>query len=308
MGYGFSLVVRGRDATPETFVEVAHKAEANDLDALWLSAHVIVPPQVKSGYSLVPDLPHPPHWKEGYWEPFTICAYLAALTQRITLGTSVLVLPQHNPFEVAKQVAEIDQLSNGRFVLGIGVGWFEEEFEVLGQDFKTRGARTDDALRLMKQLWADDPVTYDGRFYRCENAYFAPKPVSKPHPPLMVAGGGKPAWRRAAEFADAFHPVRVQPDSIEMMAAEIAKQCERFGRPTNAVKMTVKLPMSFKDEAPSGDDFATQGRARDIVDGIKRYRDAGVEDFTFDVVPEARANLLETMERFVQDVRPHLES
>ena len=187
MRYGFSLIVRGEDATPETFVKMAERAEALEMDSLWLSAHVVLPPQVKSGYVLIPGRKHPPHWRECYWEPFTVLSFLAAHTTRITLGTSVVVLPMHNPFECAKQVAEVDRLSNGRFVFGLGVGWFEEEFEVLGQDFGNRGARTDDAIELMKMLWAEDPVTYKGRFYSCEDVAFSPKPVQRPHPPIWVA-------------------------------------------------------------------------------------------------------------------------
>jgi|GEM_PF-6456529 len=141
MKFGFSLIVRGNDATPETFREVAERAESREIDALWLSAHVILPPQTKSDYVMVPGLAHPPHWRERYWEPFTVLGYLAAVTSKIRLGTSIVVLPQHNPFEVAKQVAEIDQLSNGRMIFGVGAGWFEEEFEVLGQNYKNRGAQ-----------------------------------------------------------------------------------------------------------------------------------------------------------------------
>jgi len=188
MKFGFSLIVRGNEATPDTFQQVAQRAESCGLDALWLSAHVIVPPQTKSNYVMVPGLAHPPHWKERYWEPFTVLGYLAAVTSKIQLGTSIVVLPLHNPFEVAKQVAEIDQLSNGRMIFGVGAGWFEEEFEVLGQDYKNRGARMDDALQLIDQLWKPDPVNYSGQFYNVKDAYFAPKPVQTPNPPIWIAG------------------------------------------------------------------------------------------------------------------------
>lgn len=146
MEFGFSMVVRGPDACPETFVAIAERAELLELDSLWFSAHVILPPQTKSDYAMVPGARYGDHWKEGYWEPFTVMSYLAAKTRRITFGTSIIVLPMHNPFEVAKQIAEFDQLSDGRFIFGVGVGWFEEEFEVLGQNFNDRGARTNDAL------------------------------------------------------------------------------------------------------------------------------------------------------------------
>ena len=304
MKYGCSLIVRGEDATPDTFVKMAERAEALELDSLWLSAHVVLPPQVKSGYVLIPGRPHPSHWRECYWEPFTVLSFLAAHTRRITLGTSVTVLPMHNPFEVAKQVAEVDQLSGGRFIFGIGVGWFEEEFEVLGQNFANRGARTDDAIELMKRLWADDPVTYEGRFYSCENAAFAPKPVQRPHPPIWVAGASRPACRRAAQYAEAFHPVRMPVEKVVEMRTEIDAQCERFGRAPGSVKLGVKLPMVFQDEPG---EFPTQGTPRQIVDGIRRYIDVGAEHFTLDFVPEKLDVALDAMERFAQEVRPKLD-
>ena len=206
MKFGFSLVVRGKDATPDTFARMAERAEALELNSLWCSAHVILPPQVKSGYVLIPGLKHSEHWRERYWEPFTVLSYLAGLTSKIQLGTSVVVMPMHHPFELAKQVAEVDQLSGGRIVFGIGVGWFEEEFEVLGQDFHNRGARTNEGLELMKVLWSDDPVTFKGKHYSVENASFAPKPVQQPSPPIWIAGGSKAALKRTARYGDAWHP------------------------------------------------------------------------------------------------------
>ena len=93
MKFGFSLLVRGNDATPDSFAQMAERAETLELDSLWCSAHVIIPPQVKSDYVLIPGLKHPAHWKERYWEPFTVLSYLAGLTRRVHLGTSVVVMP-----------------------------------------------------------------------------------------------------------------------------------------------------------------------------------------------------------------------
>ncbi|MEM7023985.1 MAG: TIGR03619 family F420-dependent LLM class oxidoreductase, partial [Pseudomonadota bacterium] len=190
MKFGFSLVVRGEDATPETFAQTAERAEALEVDSLWSSAHVILPPQVKSGYGGTPGLNHPEHWKARYWEPFTMLSFLAGLTSKIQLGTSVVVMPMHNPIELAKQVAELDQLSRGRFLFGIGVGWFQEEFDVLGQNFRTRGARTNEGLDLMRALWGDDPVTFKGKYYSFEDAYFAPKGAHQLEP-LIGAGAAR---------------------------------------------------------------------------------------------------------------------
>jgi probable F420-dependent oxidoreductase len=306
MKFGFSLVMRGNDATPDTFEKMAERAEALELDSLWCSAHVIVPPQVKSGYVLIPGLMHPEHWKERYWEPFTVLSYLAGLTKKVMLGTSVVVLPMHNPFEIAKQVAEVDELSGGRFVFGIGVGWFEEEFEVLGQNFRNRGARTNEALDLMKALWADDPVTFQGEHYAVENACFAPKPVQQPGPPIWVAGGSKPALKRAARYGDVWHPARPSFEQLEQGAAALGRYVEEAGRPLGSVEVAVKCPVIFQPGPPGAGEPPTQGRPADIADGLKRYRDLGSTHFVLDMLPETRAVALDTMERFAQEVRPKL--
>ena len=307
MKFGFSLVVRGNDATPDTFAQIAERAEVLDIDSLWLSAHVILPPQVKSGYVLIPGRKHAEHWKECYWEPFTVMSYLAALTSRITLGTSVVIVPMHNPVELAKQVAEVDCLSGGRFVFGIGVGWFEEEFEVLGKDFHNRGARTDEAMDLMKALWSDDPVSFEGRYTSVENAYFSPKPVQKPSPPIWVAGGSKAALKRAARIGDAWHPARPTLEQLHAARAELNGYLEEAGRAPESLEIAVKTPLVFQDGPPGSDDPLTQGRVPDIVDGLAKYRDAGSSHMVLDFVPETLATALDTMERFAQEVRPALE-
>ena len=304
MKYGFSLIVRGNEATPDTFAQIAERAEALEIDSLWCSAHVILPPQVKSGYILIPGRKHPEHWKERYWEPFTVLSYLAALTSKVTLGTSVVILPMHNPIELAKQVAEVDQLSGGRFVFGIGVGWFEEEFEVLGQDFHNRGARTNEALDLMKALWSDDPVSFDGRYYHVDKASFSPKPLQRPRPPIWVAGGSQAALKRAARYADAWHPVRPTVDYLREAKVDLDRYLGEVGRKSGSLEIAVKLPLIFQDGPPQAEQSPTQGRAADIIGAIEAYREAGASHLVFDFVPENLATALDTMERFAQEVRP----
>jgi len=306
MKFGFSLIVRGNEATPDTFARIAERAERLEIDSLWCSAHVIVPPQVKSGYILIPGRKHPEHWKECYWEPFTVLSYLAGLTSKITLGTSVVIVPMHNPIELAKQVAEVDQLSGGRFVFGVGVGWFEEEFEVLGQDFHNRGARTDEALDLMKALWSDDPVSFDGRYHQVVEAFFSPKPRQRPSPPIWVAGGSKAALRRAARCADAWHPVRPTFEYLRQARADLNGYLAEAGRKPESLEIAVKLPLIFQNEPPQPEQPLTQGRPADIIGAIESYSEAGASHLVFDFVPESLATALDTMERFAQEVRPGL--
>ena len=308
MKFGFSLIVRGNEATPDTFARIAERAEALEIDSLWCSAHVIVPPQVKSGYILIPGRKHPEHWKECYWEPFTVLSYLAALTSKITLGTSVVIVPMHNPIELAKQVAEVDQLSGGRFVFGVGVGWFEEEFEVLGQDFHNRGARTDEALDLMKALWSDDPVSFHGRYHQVDEAFFSPKPRQRPSPPIWVAGGSKAALKRAARCADTWHPVRPTFETLRHARADLNGYLAEAGRKPESLEIAVKLPLIFQGGPPQPDQPLTQGRPADIIGAIKSYSEAGASHLVFDFVPESLATALDTMERFAQEVRPGLST
>jgi probable F420-dependent oxidoreductase len=255
---------------------------------------------------MIPGRMHPEHWKECYWEPFTVMSYLAGITSRITLGTSVVVLPMHNPFEVAKQVAEVDQLSGGRFVFGVGVGWFEEEFEVLNQDYRNRGRRTDEALELMQHLWRDEPVTFKGRYYACENAHFGPKPVQRPRPPIWVAGRSRAALERTVRYGDAFHPARPTYEYMAEARAELDQLLAEQGRDPASVAISVKLPLVFRDAPAAGDEPPTLGKPAAIVDALRRYQELGASHFVLDIMPETRQVALDTMERFVQEVRPKL--
>ena len=132
MKFGFSLIVRGKAATPATFDAMAAKAEALKIDALWASDHLVFPPFITSSYPGRADGQLPDDWKQTYYQPFSVLNYLAARTTSVRLGTSVLILPMRNPLEIAAQFAEMDNLSGGRVNFGVGVGWYSEEFEALG--------------------------------------------------------------------------------------------------------------------------------------------------------------------------------
>jgi len=135
---------------------------------------------------------------------------------------------------------------------------------------------------------------------------FLPKPVQRPHPPIWVAGHSKATLRRAARFAEAWHPVRPTPEYLEEAKPQLAHFVEEAGRPPGAVKLAVKLPMVFQDGPPGEGQMLTEGRPQDIVDGVRRYRDAGAEHFLFDFIPEKLPVALDTLERFAQEVRPKL--
>ena len=304
MKFGFSLIMRGGAATPEAFARVAERAEALELDSLWCSDHIIVPDRTGHSYIGRSDGSLPPHWKEGYWDPFTVLGYLAALTRKITLGTSVCILPMRNPIEVAGFVAHLDGLSGGRMVFGVGVGWFQEEFDVLRWPFRERGARCDEGLAIARALWTEPRPSFHGRFYEFADVHFNPKPVQRPHPPIWVAGGSPAALRRTARFADAWHPFKPSFAVLEAGKAELARLLEQEGRSPEEVAICPKGHLAFRDTpAPEGQ-WPLEGRSADIIAGIRRFGELGVSHLVLDYTPETLQQALDTMERFVQEVRP----
>jgi probable F420-dependent oxidoreductase len=144
-----------------------------------------------------------------YYEPFTNLAWLAAQTQRMELGTTVIVIPYRHPAYMALLSANIDQLSGGRLIFGVGVGYLESEFVALGVPYEHRGPMTDDYLEAIKVLWTNDVASYDGPFVSFRDVRISPKPVQSPYPPIWVGGHSRPAIRRAARFGQAWHPIGV---------------------------------------------------------------------------------------------------
>jgi probable F420-dependent oxidoreductase len=307
MKYGISIIVRGEDATTSVLNSIAEKAEEVGLDALWASDHLIIPKQMVSRYPSAKDGQFPDSWKTSYFQPFSVLNYLAAKTERVRLGTSVLVLPMRNPIEVATQVAEMDQLSNGRVNFGVGVGWFAEEFEALGYSFRERGARTNEGLEICKALWSEGPATFQGRFYSFEDAHVGPKPVQRPHPPIYIGGSTDAALKRVAKYGDAWHPLKPTPEQILEIKPRLDALLEAEGRTGEGFPIAPKVSLKFQDGPPEAGQAPTEGRPQDIIAALKRFRDAGATEFCFDAAAETEQVVLDTLNRFAQEIRPKLE-
>src|SRR5579872_7411140 len=196
MDYGIHLPQYGRVAGADAVSRAARHAEDLGFAHVWVSDHVVHP--------AAQTYPSP-----YLFEPLMTLTWAAAGTSRIGLGTSVMVVPQHNPLWLANAVATLDTLSGGRVVLGAGVGWSEAEFDALGYGFHDRGARMDEALEVLRTAWRDDPASFQGAHYAFDDIRFLPKPA---HPiPLWIGGSGEPAYRRAARVGDGFHAVGIKP-------------------------------------------------------------------------------------------------
>ncbi len=189
MKFGVFLPISGRATGPDTLMEAARSAEAQGFDAVWSADRIVTPWQINTSYPysenhefiVPPDRP--------FLDSLTCLAFLAACTEKITLGISVLVLPYRHPLYWTRVAASIERLSRGRLIMGVGVGWMEEEFAALAIPFKDRGRMTDEQLQIVSKLWTEEHISFNGQFYRFQHLAFYPKPIQQPRIP-------RPAPRR----------------------------------------------------------------------------------------------------------------
>jgi probable F420-dependent oxidoreductase len=207
MIFDVSLGNGGPHADPRSMVETARAAEELGFRALWTSDHLLAP-------STLPQFAH-------VYEPLIVLSHLAAVTSRIRLGTSVIVLPMRSPFVVAKQAATLDQMANGRLILGIGVGSYGDEYVNVHADFHTRGARLDEAIRMFRHLWSGSREPFAGKFYGFQDGVFEPLPVQREKLTLLIGGRSDAALRRAGREADIWQTTTLTPETFPAAVAKI---------------------------------------------------------------------------------------
>jgi probable F420-dependent oxidoreductase len=242
MKFGLWFCNVARYVNPADAVALAQAAEAAGFESLWTVEHTIVPAGYASAYPYDPsgkmpggrdDFPLP--------DPLIWMAFVAAATTRIKLATGILILPQHNPILAAKQIASLDHLSRGRVLLGVGVGWLREEFAALGVPFSTRGARTDEYIAAMRELWLADKPSFTGRFVAFREAYCRPQPINK-SVPIIIGGHSEAAARRAGRLGDGFFPASRDPAALIALAR---KATEEAGRDPDQLEVTASIPVDL---------------------------------------------------------------
>jgi probable F420-dependent oxidoreductase len=219
---------------------------------------------------------------------------VAGATERVKLGTTVLVVPMRNPVLLAKELATLDVLSGGRLILGAGVGWLKEEFEALDAPFDHRGARMDEYLEVIRRLWTEDDPSFAGEYYTLGNVASYPKPLQSPHPPIWIGGNTAPALQRAARIGDAWHGAGSSPADVRAASARLRMEAEANGRDPDAIALTVRTGLGAS-EPPE----ATLGRLRD-------YQDAGVSHICLETNFRDPERAYATLERFAREVRPQV--
>jgi probable F420-dependent oxidoreductase len=287
-----------------TIEAVARRADELGFDSIWCNDHLAIP---KAGDRAGAE----PAYAAGYgeqrrqhvYEPLITLAYLAAVTSRVLLGTSVYLLPLRNPLVAAKQVASLDQLSRGRLVLGVGVGWLEGEFAALGVPFRERGSRTDEAIAMLKALCGQEGAEFHGRYHGFTGVEFFPKPVQRPHPPLWIGGRSDAAIRRAARAGDGWHPSHLTTDELNRGIAELHRECERAGRSPDEVTVATRRKLLLTEPPPRPErGRVLTGSAGAIVATMAELEQVGVAHLVVELPGSSEVELLENLEWFAREV------
>ena len=244
MDIGFALPVSGSWATPRNVVEIAKRADELGYSTLWTFQRLLYPSGtgLSSVYASVLD-------------PVTVLGFAAAVTERIRLGTAIVNLPFQPPVLLAKQLATLDVLSEGRLDAGLGLGWAPEEFTAAGAPYERRGARAVEYLACLRALWGPDPVSFDGDFYQVPPSTVLPKPIQQPHPPLLLGGAAPAALARIGRIADGWiSSSRADLTTLSTPVAQIKEAAVAAGRDPESLRFVVRgvLPDTERDGPLTG--------------------------------------------------------
>jgi len=242
-------------------------AEDLDFDSIWTTDHIAVSKQFSNPYGNI-------------FESLMTLAYAAAMTERMKLGTSIIVLPMRNPILFAKQTATLDQLSDGRLILGLGAGWMEDEFATLGSNFHDRGKMMDEQIRLLRELWTHPEPKFEGRFFKISDVAFSPKSSQENGPPIWIGGASDAALRRIERLGDGWHPVGLSPKELVQGKEKLDALTKRKRKVTVSVRVPVKIsPSAGTTYALSSGEQAYMigGTRQAVLDEVEKFKQAGLD-------------------------------
>ncbi len=290
MKIGFSLSNNQGIEDVREILRLATRAEELGFDSVWSSEHVFNVSYVQERIGNRP-----------YYEPLTILTYVAATTKTIGLGTSVLVLPYHNPIRLAKTAATLDVVSGGRLTLGVGVGVIEQELIAMGSPFEERGAITDETIAIMKELWTKEGPSYEGRFHSFSGMKFTPKPVQKPHIPIIIGGTSRAAVRRAARVGDGWHPTALDPEILSQRMRYLGERAQAEGRDPAELAVSVSAPMG---EAGREGRYSLGADPAEILEKAQTYESLGVDRLVISSNTRDGSELMPALEMLADRVLP----
>lgn len=302
MQYGVHLPHLGRQADGPNLTRFAKEADRLGFHSGWVSDHIAWPEHIESKYPYTANGEFPAPLNVPWLDPLGTLIYVAGQTENLRLGMTVLILGYRPPMLTAKLLSTLDVLSNGRTILGAGVGWMREEFEVIGMPFDHRGARADEQLEIFDTLFTQPWPSYQGKFYSFPGVGFSPKPPQG-HIPVWVGGDSEAAFKRTAKYGDAFHAAFTPHEPLALHWARVRQLCEERGRNPNELGFSVRVYLDF--DANSDPAKALVGSPEQMLEQVERYRAMGVTHILLDIL--ARGGVqgrLEAMQRFAAEVMP----
>jgi probable F420-dependent oxidoreductase len=299
MEFGICIPHYGKPIDIPKILDTVRRVEELGFDSVWVTDHILVPQTLEIIY------------RDHMLDPLALLNYVAAITTRVKIGTSVIILPYRNPVVVAKMLATTDQLSAGRLIFGAAVGWMEPEFAALGAPFTDRGAFSDECLRLIKTLWTQEKVSFEGRYFTFADMQASPRPRQQPHPPIWVGGNSPRARRRVAEFGDGWHATGMPFDELKAGIADMHNKWARRGR-TGEPVVSMRIPCSIEGVSQEVLHYAPRRPGREnlagsissIVDRLGAYRELGIRHLALEMSTQSHEATLASLEAFAAHIKP----
>jgi probable F420-dependent oxidoreductase len=290
MKAGMLLPHLGDSVTRDNVIYIAKEAEKEGLDSVWVLERLLWPLKPQTPYIATPDGTLPVEY-QNVLEPLETLTYLAGITDKISLGTCIIDMLFHNPVVLARRFATLDILSRGRAIAGLGIGWSKDEYEVSGVPYKHRGERANEFLQVLKRIWTDEVVEFKGQFYSIPASKIGPKPVQKPHPPILLGGFSPNTLLRIVNYADGWLPVAgFGPlEQLEQSINGLREGARKANKDPSKIRIFVLTYPNVLDSsspAPSSEQQRSPmtGTTDQIGTDIEKIKSMGVEHIIFGYV------------------------
>jgi probable F420-dependent oxidoreductase len=278
---GFGLPVAGAWATPDALVTVAQRAEGLGYDSLWVFQRLFYPVAPRNLYYGAPGDAWPDAFK-SVLDPLVALSFVAGATRRVRLGVSVLLMPFYSPVLLARMLTSLDIVSRGRLDVGLGTGWSLDELQAVGVAPEERGPRADEFVRCLKAAWTDDEVEFTGRFYAIPRARIDPKPVQKPHPPLLIGGYSDRVFRRVARHGDGYAGGNIPLPEMARVVDGVRRAAIEADRDPSTLRIVCRASFHLTREPEREGRRPLWGTIDQIRDDVRRYAAAGVSELFFE--------------------------